>query len=389
MVNETILESDILGIKAVNQLPIDAKVWNDAHSLHVRHRNLHGAFLHRPGIVYGLEVVIASKDAKKLIVMPGVAIDGDGQTIVLKEATTIHLKQAGDRYIIVAFIEAPDKMQVLKVGDGTHEFRVREEAEVSDVNTLPRKAYVELARVSRVGANNAVKDPADPFDPGIDELNLLHREYAFPHCYADGVIGELCLLPTDNPDDWRANRPGLFNLVREANGRGFHVTFSGLHNLGADDQPEPLVLYVAGKGTFSEPSADQVKAIARILGNGGTLMGEAIDGDKAFAEQFEELAKKKFGAKLQKIGPGHPLFVAHHVFPSIPAGAMESGQIGTDDEAGVILSTMNYGGAWQGKFSGKTAGTRETVRTAQEFGLNMIAWAYQRRRQHEIRMKVG
>ena len=48
------------------------------------HRRLHAVATHRPGIVYGLEVVASKGNKNRITVWPGVAIDSDGQTIVVK-----------------------------------------------------------------------------------------------------------------------------------------------------------------------------------------------------------------------------------------------------------------------------------------------------------------
>jgi hypothetical protein len=50
-----------------------------------------------------------------------------------------------------------------------------------------------------------------------------------------------------------------------------------------------------------------------------------------------------------------------------------------DLEKGVILSTNDYGAAWQGEVD-----SRDKVRNAQEFGHNVIAFAARRRRLAEL-----
>jgi len=250
---------------------------------------------------------------------------------------------------------------------------------------LPTGAYVELARIWRTGADKPVKEAANPFDPGNDELNLLNRPIAFPHCYAEGAVGELSYVPTTNPSAWKPNRAGLWHLVREGNGRGFHLAFTGPMNLRQPSGRDPVLLYVAGAQAF-QPLADaEVKGLQEYLGRGGMLFGEASGGSDAFAKGFEELAAK-LGAKLQKVGKGHPLLTAHHVFAGPPPGAQDKGALTADADAGVVFSSFDYGGAWQGDVpKPDAADARERVRQSQEFGLNVLAFAAHRLRTRELR----
>jgi hypothetical protein len=56
-----------------------------------------------------------------------------------------------------------------------------------------------------------------------------------------------------------------------------------------------------------------------------------------------------------------------------------------DEDKGLVLSTYDYGGAWQGEVSKPDAAdARERVRSAQEFGLNVVAFAARRRRLLEL-----
>ena len=111
---------------------------------------------------------------------------------------------------------------------------------------------------------------------------------------------------------------------------------------------------------------------------GGTLFAEASKGDAGFAKGFAEVAKK-VGATLKKVGKDSPLLTAHHMFPACPAGGLDKGEVQADLEKGVILSTNDYGAAWQGEVD-----SRDKVRNAQEFGHNIIAFAARRRRLAEL-----
>lgn len=56
-----------------------------------------------------------------------------------------------------------------------------------------------------------------------------------------------------------------------------------------------------------------------------------------------------------------------------------------DTGKGIILGTMDYGGAWQGDVEKPEAtDSRERIRQAVEFGLNVVAYASRRRRLQEL-----
>ena len=81
-------------------------------------------------------------------------------------------------------------------------------------------------------------------------------------------------------------------------------------------------------------------------------------------------------AQPQPVAYGHPLLTAAHVFGAPPPGAAEGD---LQEAGGLILSHADYACAWQGGTAAKPL-TRETIRAAQEFGENLLAYALHRRR---------
>ncbi|NLH99221.1 MAG: DUF4159 domain-containing protein [Chthonomonadales bacterium] len=386
---EDLIASPITGIRPFNELPIDAEIWREAHEQHALHRRLHNIASHRPGIVYGLEVVVSQTKERTVVVAPGVAVDSDGNAVVLGDPpVAFTLEEKGQTYITLSFLRATDRKSAITVGTGQQHYRIVEGRDVRATKEPPSGPYIELARIWRTGPDKPVKEAANPFDPGNDELNLLNRPIAFPHCYAEGSVGELSYVPATNPSAWKPNRAGLWHLVREGNGRGFHLSFTGPMNLRQPSGGDPILLYVAGAEGFQPLSDAEINGLKEYLGRGGMLLGEASKGSEAFAKSFEELAGK-LGAKLKKVDKGHPLLTAHHVFSSAPPGSQEKGTVTCDEEAGVLFTTYDYGGAWQGDIAKPEAlDARERIRQAQEFGLNILAYSAHRLRTRELR-KLG
>ncbi len=378
---EELIAQRITGVDPFNELPIDADVWREAHGQHSSHRLLHAVAAHRPGIVYGLEVLPSKSQDRTVVVAPGVAIDSDGRTILLSEPASFVIEEKGQTYITISYEDNVDSRSAITVGGGKKYYRLIEGRQVVATKELPKTAYIELARIDRSGKDKAIKEAANGFDPAEDELNLLYREFAFPHCFADGGVGELCFLPVADPNLWKPNRAGLYNLIREANGLGFHLQFSGLFNLRTSgDGDDPFLLYVSCEGEFQPLNKDQLDGLRRYLDAGGVLLADARAGSDGFAKSFSEIAKA-LSAKLQPLGKGSSLLQSHHLFSAAPAGGVDKGALTADLERGIILSTKDYGGAWQGDVAkADDEGSRDRIRRAIEFGLNVVAFAASRKR---------
>ena len=377
---EELISQRITGVEPFNELPIDADVWREAHGQHNTHRMLHAVAAHRPGIFYGLEVFPGKKD-RTVVVAPGVAVDDEGHTILLSEPATFVLEEKGQVYITIAYEANVDSRSAVTVGGGKKYYRLVEGRQVIASKDLPQGPFLELARIDRSGKDKAVKEASNAFDPAEDELNLLYRQLAFPHCFADGGIGELVFLPVADPSAWKPNRAGLYNMIREANGLGFHLNFEGLFNLRAAGEGEaPFMLYVSCEGEFQPLNKEQLEGLRRYLEAGGTLFAEASGGSDGFAKSFADVAKAA-GATMKPLPKDSPLHRSHYLFSSPPAGGVDKGAITADLKAGVILSTQDYGAAWQGLVpKPDDDGSRDRIRRAIEFGLNVVAFAADRKR---------
>lgn len=386
MALEEIIARRITGIRPFNELPIDAEIWREAHGHHALHRHLHAVAAHRPGIVFGLEVVASKVKERTVVVAPGVGIDTNGQTIVLEEPVSFTIEEARQIFIVLSFLRAADRNSAVTVGGGQQFYREVEGRDLRQTKEPPAAPSLELARLFRSSPDKPIRDAAKAFTPGNDEINLLYRPIAFPHCYADVGVGELSYVPKTGAAPWNPNRAGLWNLLREGNGSGFHLAFTGPLNLRAATfgGGDPALLYVAGRQGF-QPLADaETDGLRRFLDAGGLLFGEASGGSDEFAQGFRELAGR-LGATLTEVGGGHPLLTAHHVFSAPPPGAQEGGRLQADLDAGVLFGTHDYGAAWQGEIADPgAADARARIRQAQEFGMNLIALAAQRRRVREL-----
>ena len=377
----------ITGINPFNELAVDAEIWRQAHDYHARHQQLHATASHRPGIVYGLEVVAASGKQCCVVVAPGVAVDPAGHTVVLEKPVELAVDEKGQLYVTLALKRAFIDESETTVGSGVQYYQFVEGREVLCTREAGPEA-IELARIYRTAKDQAVKDAENPLDPGSDEINVLHRDRAFPYCHADAVVGELPYVPKPAKQgasparaSWKPNRAGMWNLLQEGNGKGLHLSFAGPTDLNSDSLP--TLVYVAGQHGFQPFTSEQVESLRTFLQKGGTLFGESC-GDGGFKEAFAALSEQ-IGAKLTQVAAGHPLLGAFHVFSAPPPGAVDKGAVLADDSVGIVFSERNYGGAWQGQVARpQEADARERIRQAVEFGLNVIVHAARRMRQSQI-----
>lgn len=377
MIRDTIINtSPITGVNPFDELPVDAGIWRTAHDHHHRHRFLHNMIIHRPGIVYGLEVLV--RQDRTLLVAPGAAVDAEGRVIVLQEPVTFDMDEKGQFFITLSYKQPYIEQSAITVGGGEKYYAFLEGREVRNTKDVPGSDQIELARVYRTNPTKPVQNAVNPFDPGSDEINQLHRRLAFPHCYADVLIGELAYVPKAG-GDWKPNRSGLWNLLQEGNGRGFHLEFAGPVNVTAEKITTwPAVLYIAGSQAFQPLSAQQIEGLRRFNEHGGVLLGDSSGAD--FTAAFTELAQQ-LGCPLEKLPAGHALLKAHYMFSATPPGAQKASAFRLDATGGVMLSEVNYGGAWQGEVPDPQAvDARERIRQAVEFGLNLAVFAAKRQR---------
>jgi hypothetical protein len=82
---------------------------------------------------------------------------------------------------------------------------------------------------------------------------------------------------------------------------------------------------------------------------------------------MSELAER-LGLKLRPIEHGDPLLDVRYAFADPPAGARDGDVLGNGR---FVLSERDYGCAWSANSAGKTPLSRDTVRSALEFGVNL------------------
>ncbi|RME73775.1 MAG: DUF4159 domain-containing protein [Chloroflexi bacterium] len=358
-------------IKPFDGMTVTASVWDEAHQYHNRVQELHNLFGHGAGILTGLDVIASDPPDTSLYILPGVAVDGLGRTIVLPQAVAYDIGREieGTFILVLNYGESQPRSEASARGDGSPLY-IRHEFSISVQTTPGDDEAVELARVWRSRRDSVFLNARDPLFPGPDEIDLRFRRQvgAWPDIrVAVSYVGDVA-----EPRQGR----GMTYLAQQLNfGSHYRVWVEDNVALGPGIVGNALV-YLVGQGPF-ELSAGVMNGLRNYIYRGkGTLFLESLD--EAAEESFREFLAAK-DIKVEAVERGHPILSYPHFFAAPPAGYPTEAKPRLEFGEGVILSPNNYGMVWQGERRGRLA-SREEIRAAVELGANIVAYAAERHR---------
>jgi hypothetical protein len=165
------------------------KDWNEAELYHVEKRKLHNRLLHAPGVVLGyqgeLKVVARARGDLSVEVQPGYAIDGQGNDLILWDATIKNINPEEYRlpqtiYIVLRFAEELTDFIAYKENlEYKGHRRVQEQARIELSQGEPDIAReIEVARVFLEKGATRVRDARDATDPRANEIDMRFRPLA-------------------------------------------------------------------------------------------------------------------------------------------------------------------------------------------------------------------
>jgi len=378
---EDFLKSQRRRINPFKGLVIDVPTWAGAHSYHRDQQRLHSISMHRCGIVVGLEVVAWNPPDNSVVIYPGIAVDPDGNVIVVSEAQRFHIRteESGTAYVVVEYSEIPQEMTQSLDGEKAEPVYIMEAYRIGEQRQTPSGPFMELARVAVSGESAVIRDAQNPLNPGANEIDSRHRLLAGPW-----QRGQIAVALLDQPSPMH-HQEGVVNLVQAINRTtDYRAYFKGTVGLGEEVRDCDL-LYMCGSGELSL-TQEQDTVLSNFLSRGGVLLAETCHEEgqdaKAFSQSFAGLAQR-LGRNPRVVDRGHPILKIHHLFAATPPGL--AGPAMLMEDQGMVYSDADFGCLWAGGREDKPM-PREAIRDSLEMGVNIAVYAHERAHYHALRI---
>ncbi|AFZ24185.1 hypothetical protein Cylst_1937 [Cylindrospermum stagnale PCC 7417] len=376
-------------------LLINAERWLRSHNYHRQRQNIHYQSLNQPGIVYGLGVSLIPapkdipsqyNDQRWLQIQPGIAIDLVGNPIIVPQAIDFHL--AADIteekprliYIVVSYVE-PDNLQRKQVQEFEPEtFRIYE-------NTFPPNAMeVELCRILLQPGLVSLENPKDVFFPELNTLDFRYRQIARSRPSTIVRAAHLQTTQAEEPNSF-ANLSYLIQSVGSLS-----------HNFQGEEQIDQIafplkdptiainydLLFTTGRQPISlDPQ--ELTNLKSYLDAGGVLLVEsptdAVDRLESIVDITERLETPL--EDLRKLDRNYPMRQQPFLFAALPILNQKPIQILI--AGGIVLVIGDLSAAWG--LDHNLSLPRETIRSAQELGINILHFAWSRRHMTQLRQQ--
>lgn len=383
-------------------LMMNTRRWLTTDRYHRQRQNLQYQSLHQPGIVCGLGVrVIAPpesvdarfRDDRWLQIQPGIAIDLEGNPIVVDANTDrtyrIEAKPQSGRsltvYVVVSYSEP-----LMPTAQQSQE-TIREWFRFDQITRPPNGKQIELCRIE-------LKEPVqltptdDVFSPGFNQLDFRYRLQAQSRPQA--VIRAAQLKPSQNFEAssdlatialHQRSQESLAELM--ASVASLYSTLRGephiptVSLLGAN-LTEYDLLYLPDGQVLTQLTNQEVNALGQYLQMGGGLLAEVPLDSQPYLEQIKHrllLCNSQTEAthftSWNDLSRHHSLRRSPFLFGILPE--IQSNPIQLQVCGGCVLIEGRLSPHW-----GLTEGLllpRSDIRTAQEFGINILHYLWQRR----------
>jgi hypothetical protein len=194
-------------------LTIDAARWQQAHDYHRQRQNFQYQALYEPGIVYGLGVapLLNQPDRRLLQIQPGVAIDIEGNPIIIPAPEEFRITSEAAEgqpllvHLVVNYVD-PTYLRRTAVTQMVQEtFRI-----VEKLHLEPRD--VEICRILLLPDPQGIRSPINVFHPTTNELDFRSRRFPRPYSPLAIQVGQ---VTSDQAVDTKRN---LLGLVRSLDG---------------------------------------------------------------------------------------------------------------------------------------------------------------------------
>ncbi|MEL7039395.1 MAG: DUF4159 domain-containing protein [Cyanobacteria bacterium J06592_8] len=379
-------------------LMINAQRWRLAHTYSRRRQNLHYQSLNQPGIVCGLGVhpteapagVQSKFKTGWLKVKPGIAIDGEGNPIIIDRPMEFRITDPKPSktepiivYLVASYVD-PEELSLRNDHDV-----VRETFRLDQKTDPPSHLEVEICRINLQPGIVEICQPEDTLFPQVNDVDLRYR---IPARSRPHIIMKAAMLSPQASQGMMSEAEGkycqenltfLMQSVESLDPRMQGISEIEQIHLEGYDTFDFDLLYLTEQQT-RKLGDNQLEILGGYLKQGGTILIEiAIDDD--LNQNFKELtdwAKEEFNLNFidwDRLIPDHLLKVHPFLFAIPPNINYEP--IDLILGGGIILIIGSLSKAW-----GINQHTlpRTEIRTAQEFGINLLYFAWYRRHQAQL-----
>lgn len=373
-----------------DSLLINAERWSIAHEYHRQRQNLHYQSLNQPGIVCGLgvhlipvppEIPADYRDRRWVEIQPGIAIDLAGNPIIVPQPETYRIAAQVPAsellivYLVVSYVD-PEKLRRQESSVVQETFRIDEKL------SPPTDTEVELCRVLLQPGTVELKNPTDVFSPGSNQLDLRYRTQARSRPQAVMQVAQVV-----HQAEHAGNFANLSFLLQSVLGLYPPLLTGAVTQLNLATPELSMLLaaydllFLTGGESFSL-TPEEFAGLKSYLDTGGVLLVDAPTDGAAMIESILGLAKQ-LGTPLEdlkRMNRNHPLRTQPFLFAALPT--LNRQQIHIAYGGGIVLVVGQLSAAWG--LDQELSLPRETIRTAQELGINILHFAWYRRRMMQL-----
>jgi hypothetical protein len=400
-------------LQVTDGLLLTAERWRVAHEYHRQRQNVHYQALQQPGVVCGLKVGVMAapeemaaqyRDQRWLRVEPGVAIDTLGNPIIVPEAIAYRLASEPPRsgsaiiYLVLSYVD-PDRLE-----RSVEPELVQETFRIDEKTTPPDALEVELCRVVIQAGAVCLEENPDVFSPGVNHVDLRYRQQVQARPLGRVRVG-------GTGEQWESLGRSLSALYPSLSAEIVEETneFSIADLLVLDSQQlifddarvESLKQHLRTGGTILVNAAGDARfaklgmirqelqsTLAKIVRDSSLVVeqqevaAELVEVEASLMEMVEAIAQPvralaeqmgvAIGGQLER---AHPLRHQPFMFGQFPV--IQGMPIEVLAWGGMVLVIGNLGEAWG--VDEAMLLPRETMRSAQELGINLLHFAWKRR----------
>ena len=342
-------------MKAYDGMSVTADVWDMAHSEHRDMMRAHFLSMHKPGIICGLDIRANDPSDHYVFISPGAAIDEMGRVIIVDQTIAYDFgdEGAGTYLLLIGYAEREKEDSDTKIKVFQHEYIIAAR------QSLPKQPVVELARltISRKGA--VIRDAQDPFQPGLDELDLRYR-------YAKNSVGDqirvaaIC-VPNDNEriyKGWRVLASELEQMLQ------LNLIVDMFQTIDERINDYDMI-YIGAAGAFSFTDV-QIALLKNYYNNGRGILMEGLDSEggkilKELAESF----------KAKRVDPDACRFYQMPFYFSCPPEQISENRLMAAKRLVLCMDPLVE--PWSGNLKNEVL-PRSEIRTNLEWGANLVSY---------------